>query len=183
MMKSYFGSAVLVAGAVAGYVTALQALGHAGTSQAVENNKWMTSRVDEKDSHAIYALGHFRNEGFLPPPRTTLYFTRLQDDEGSSLRGDCAYEISGPALQARWWSVIAAPASSPAMAKAFTAGNAVLPADDSLRITLSRKAYPGNWLQPPAGNTLRVSLVLNEPYVAAKSFKLVLPQLKRLACE
>ncbi len=182
-MKSYFGTAMLVAGAVAGYVTALQALGHAGTGPAPGNANWTQGIVNPKDAYAVYALGHFRNDGLLPPPHATLYFTRLADDEGNGLRGNCSYEVSGPAPQARWWFVSAGAPAAPATAVAFTAGNAVLAGDDTLKLSISRRPSPGNWLAAPDVGAMQVTLVMNELYIQSKNYKLVLPALKRLACE
>jgi hypothetical protein len=177
------GTAIMVAGCVVGYVTALQALGHAGTGPAPGNENWTQGIVNAKDTYAVYALGHFREDGLLPPPRSTMYFSRVKDDEGNSLRGNCAYEVSGPAPQARWWSISAEAAGQAANGTAFTAGNAVLANDDSFKLALSRKPMAGNWLAPPDVGAMQVLLVLNEPYAPAKNTKLALPNVKRLGCE
>ena len=181
--KSHIGPAIILAGAVFGYITALQALGHAGTGPAPGNRDWTQGIVNDKDAYTVYALAHFRNDGFLPPPRSSFYFTRFKDDAGDNLRGNCTYELSGNEPQARWWSVSAGAVGAPTSANAFTAGDAVLQSDGTFVLALSHKPVPGNWLVTPDVGTMQVSIVLNEPNTQAKGFKLALPRLKRLGCE
>ena len=182
-MKSYLGSALMIAGAVAGYVTALQALGHAGTGPAPGHDRWTQGIVNPKDAYTIYALGHFHIEGFLPPPHATLYFTRAADDDGNALRSSCIYQLSGPAPQARWWFFSAGPLGDSASASSFSAGQAVLNADDGLSLAIGRKPQPGNWIAPPDSGKMQITLVMHEPYAQMKSYKLVLPGVKRLGCD
>jgi len=65
-MRISFGPAVLVAGAVAGYVAGVQSLGRAG-QYTVDKTSWKREITDPKDPWLVYALGHFRSQGLLPP--------------------------------------------------------------------------------------------------------------------
>jgi hypothetical protein len=179
-MKLSLGSAILLVGAVIGYLTGINALGRAG--QASVDGKWVQGLVNAKDAYALYAIGHFRQEGSLPPSHAVLYFTRLVDDEGNGLRSGCVYKLSGPQPPARWWSISAsAPGGGPHAT--FAARDAVLTADDQFSLAISRRAAPGNWLAIDDVGNLQIALVMNEPYPLAKSAKLVLPNVKRMGCE
>ncbi len=180
IMKFPLGPASLLVGAVVGYLTGVNALGRAG--QTSVDGKWMQGVVNAKDASALYAIGHFRQEGRLPPSHTALYFTRTVDDDGGALRSGCTYELNGPQPAARWWSITIEPPGG-GVKTTFTARDAVLSGDDQFTLALSRRASPGNWLAVPDIGTLQVALVLNEPYPLTKASTLVLPGIKRLGCE
>ena len=179
-MKIPLGSALLLVGAVTGYLTGVNSVGRAGQISAGQWTQWA---VNAKGSFALYSIAHFRQQGTLPPSQATRYFTRLLDDEGKSLRGACTYVLSGVQPAARWWSVSAGPAGSGGVDAAFTAGDAVLTSDDQLSMTISRRAAPGNWLAIKDYGAMRVTLVLVEPYPPTKDTTTQLPTLERLGCE
>ena len=182
-MKFYFGSAIVLAGAVAGYVTGQQALSRAGITSVEGDSHWVQAQVNNKDPYAIYAVGHFRAEGQLPPSRASLYFSRDTDDEGNSLRSSCSYEFNGTAPLARWWAFTVLPQVGSNGASTFSARDAVLSSDDGLKLAVSKHAMPGNWLALSEIGNMRVTLVLHEAYTLAKGTKLALPTLKRVTCE
>ncbi len=182
-MRVSVGSAVLVAGVVAGYVTGLQSLGRAGQQPVAGGSKWTQELVNPKDTYALYAVGHFRSNGLLPPSRAAHYYERETDDDGGGLRGSCTYQLSGHEPAARWWSISVAPAGQSSPSASFTARDAVMTSDDELSVAISRRAAPGNWLQVPDSGNLRVMLVLNEPYAVGKTPAPPLPSLKKVSCE
>ncbi|MDE2383055.1 MAG: DUF1214 domain-containing protein [Alphaproteobacteria bacterium] len=179
-MKISLGSAFLLGGAVVGYLTGVNALSRSG--QVAADGKWMQGRVDPKNPNALYALGHFRQDGLLPPANGALFYTRLVDDDGNSLRSSCSYQLSGPQPAARWWSVSAGDVAG-GKAASFSARDAVLTSDDQLNLALTRRAAPGNWLALPDVGTLRVALVIDEPYPTPKGGAVPLPSIKKLGCE
>ena len=181
-MRSSIGSAVLLAGAVAGYITGQQSLGRAG-QVPVPDSKWVQDILNPKDSYALYAAGHFRSAGLLPPGRATLLYTREVDEDGSSLRSSCSYQLTGHEPAARWWSVNVAPAGASSITASFTARDSVLNSDDEFSLAISKHASPGNWLQPSELGAMRIILILNEPYSSAITPSAALPALKRLGCE
>ena len=181
-MRSSIGSAVLLIGAVAGYITGQQALGRAG-QLAVPNSKWVQNILNPKDTYKIYAAGHFRSAGELPPSRATLLYTREVDDDGISLRSSCSYQLSGHEPSARWWSVNVAPAGGFSVAASLTARDFVLNSDNEFSLAISKHASTGNWLQPSEFGAMRVILILNEPYVTGKTLGAALPTLKKVNCE
>lgn len=181
-MRISFGPAVLVAGAVAGYVAGVQALSHAG-QYTVDTGPWKREITDPKDPWLVYALGHFRSLGLLPPGRETAYYVRDADDDGQVLRSGCTYLLSGQEPAARWWSVNALSQSAPGERISLTAGDAVLTGQKELKVTISKRMQPGNLLQVPDFGTMRVTLVMNAPYPPDKNSKFALPSLKKGACE
>ena len=181
-MRTSIGAAVLIAGAAAGYVTGQQALGRAG-QVAVSGTPWVQELVNPKDTYALYAVGHFRSSGLLPPNRASLLYTREVDEEGNSLRGSCTYQLSGHEPAARWWSISVAPAGQSSATNSLTARDAVLTNDGDFSLAISKHAAPGNWLQTGELSAMRVMLVLNEPYPAGKTAAPALPALKRIVCE
>ena len=180
-MKIPLGSATLLVGAVIGYLTGVNSLGQAG--QAVAGGHWTSWVINAKSNFALYSIGHFRQQGALPPSQATKFYTRLVDDDGASLRGACSYELSGMEPAARWWSISAGAPNSSTFDATFTARDAVLTGDGQLNLAISRRASPGNWLALKDRGALLLTLVLNEPYPAGKESKFELPALKRLGCE
>ncbi len=181
-MRSSVGSAVLLVGVVAGYITGQQALGRAG-QVPVPNSKWVQDILNPKDTYALYAAGHFRSAGQLPPNRATLLYTREVDEEGTGLRSSCSYQLSGHEPDARWWSVNVAPAGGSSVAASFTARDVIMNSDSEFSLAISKHASTGNWLQPSEFGAMRVILILNEPYVTGKTHGAALPTLKRVGCE
>ena len=180
-MKIPLGSAALLVGAVIGYLTGVNSLGQAG--QIVAGGHWMSWAINAKSSFALYSIGHFRQQGALPPAQATKFYTRLVDDDGANLRGACSYQLSGAEPAARWWSISAGPPDSGGFDTTVTARDAVLTGDGQLNLAISRRASPGNWLALKDYGALRLTLVLNEPYPPSKDSKFELPALKRLGCE
>jgi len=182
-MRFSIGAAFLVAGVAGGYITAMQALSRAGTAAAPDGSKWVQELVSPKDPYSIYAVGHFKTEGLLPPPRTAQLYSRLLDEDGKALRGDCSYRISGAALPVRWWAVHVAALNAPLQATSFSAADAILTGDDRLDLVLSRRASPGNWMLIPEGPNLKITLTLYEAYDKNKKGNLTLPALAKMSCE
>ncbi len=176
------GSTLLVLGVVVGYVSAQQSLGRAGLAPVADEPQWQQAVASPKDPYVIYAIGHFISDGFLPPPTSAQVYVRKTDDDGNSLRSDCAYSLVGAVPQARWWAVkIGTVAPN---VKMLSARDAILSSTDQLQIGIAKHQTPGNWLAMPQTSPIELSLVLNEPYALAKNAKrLPLPALKKIECE
>jgi hypothetical protein len=95
-----------VAGAVAGLASALAVGGGALGDASLSNNGWSTNLTIGSTAANPWIRARVARVGLLALTREeTVYFDRATDQEGSPLREDCAYRISGPPLPARWWSV------------------------------------------------------------------------------
>jgi hypothetical protein len=183
-MRFSGGTAFLVLGVAAGYISAMQAISRAGVSAAADGSKWQMEWVNPKDPYNLYALAHFKSDGLLPPDRGSQFYTRVTDDDGKALRGDCSYRLSGPDLPVRWWSLAVAPVGAPTSAVSTNSGETLITGDARLDITLSRRAVPGNWLSLPDSNSLKATLVLHETTEKnKKGGTLVLPSVAKVACE
>jgi len=181
-MRFSTGTAFLISGALAGYVSAQQSLGRAGLVPVANELRWQQARVNPKDPYTVYAIGHFSADGFLPPPATSLFYLRNTDEDGNTLRAECAYTFAGAAPQSRWWSVRIG--NSLDAVTTLTAGDAILSGDDQLKIGIARRPTPGNWLAMPQVSNLQVTLVMNEPYPLAKNAKTTpLPTVQKVECE
>jgi hypothetical protein len=182
-MRLSFGAAFLVAGIAAGYITGLQALVRAGTVAVPDNSKWQQELVNPKDPYAIYAVGHFKAQGALPPPHDSQLFSRDIDEDGKSLRGECTYLLSGTAPAARWWAASVAPAGAMADAVSTNAADVIITGDERLNITLSHRTAAGNWLAMPDAANVKVTLALHEPYDQNIKGSASLPVLTKVNCE
>ncbi len=182
-MRFSIGAAFLVAGVAGGYISAMQALSRAGTAASPDGSKWVQELVNPKDPYSIYAVGHFKTEGLLPPPRTAQLYSRLVDDEGKALRSDCSYRITSAALPVRWWAINVATLGAPTQAVSFSAADVILSGDDRLDLVLSRRANPGNWMVLPEGPNLKITLTLYEAYDKNKKGNVTLPLLAKMVCE
>ena len=183
-MKQYLGSALVIAGAVAGYVTGMKALDRAGLQPVPGNARWMRAEVLSKDSYAIYARGHFRSLGLLPPESNAHVYLRDIDDEGNGLRASCSYLLRGPEPAARWWAISVMERGNAGFVNALTARDVIVSGSGQIEIPLTQKASPGNWLSPPAGSDgLTAKLVMIGNYPDAKDTTPALPDIKRMACE
>jgi len=182
-MRSSIGAAFLVAGIAGGYISAMQALSRAGTLPAADGSKWVQEMVNPKDAYSIYALGHFKSEGTLSPPRGAQLYSRLTDDDGKALRGDCSYRLTGPAIAARWWALNAVAIGAPNQVASSSAADTLITGDDRLDIGLSRHAMPGNWLIVPDATNLKVTLSIFEASDKAKNGTVNLPTLSKVSCE
>ena len=84
----------LAIGVFVGWISARTMIENLPLKAVAGNDNWREyNAVDEL--LLPYAVGHFGSRGELPPPGVARYFQRTVDDEGSSLRGECIYEVKG----------------------------------------------------------------------------------------
>ncbi len=120
-----------------------------------------------------------------------IYFTALQDTAGHRLRARCAYEISGIAPAARWWSITAYGAdqfliANPSERYSYNMGNLDIAADGRFSLVAGGPARPGTWL--PAGDgdgAFNLMLRVYQPgaAIAADPARMPMPAIRPLgAC-
>ena len=121
----------------------------------------------------------------------TIYFTRYRDSEGRAFRADCAYEISGTDLPARWWSVTLYGADDflpPNDDGAFSIDATRTLRDASgrwrARISTNRDGAQ-NWISSRAADSFDLSLRLYNPTPGALADETMIPfpTVTRLSCE
>ena len=168
----------IVAGVAAGWISAVSLIENYGFEAAAGQPQWKERRSAADHPAAPYAFGYFINQGQVPPPLTARHFVRGTDDEGSNLRPECLYEVSGTMPSARRWSM--AGSGGEGSAATLGAGEAIYEPDGSLRVFLSAQPVPGNRLAIPAVSAPILSLTIHDPQDAGKP--LALPGVKRVRC-
>lgn len=98
--------AAALAGVALGLASAWAALeiGRAGFVESY--GSWLHSRAAGSVGADPYTRAIIARDGLLAlSAREALYFTLYEDEQGRPLDESCVYELSGPPLAARWWSV------------------------------------------------------------------------------
>ena len=134
----------------------------------------------------------------------TVYYVATADSEGRPLRSRCRYRLSGPAPDARWWSVTAyaedrflfdAPGrrysvngrNAPMDAQGrFSFETGPTPPQEGEALASSSPAGPTPWLPTPGDRGLSFTLRLYNPApeLVANPASLAAPRIERLgACE
>lgn len=138
-----------------------------------------------------YTRAHHLSFGLVPSNRfDTVEYEARMDDAGRALDADCIYVVSGPAPQARWWSLSALALDDRAEMVSephvgLVSGQLIYEADRSFRVTVSRELQAGNWLRPPEGGPLVMNLRLYTPAAAVlqRPLSAELPSVERQVCQ
>ncbi len=168
----------LIAGVAAGWISAVSLIENYGFEPAVGQPMWKERRNASDHPAAPYAFGFFINQGQVPPPLTSRHFVRSVDDNGSALRSDCIYDVSGTLPPARRWSM--AISTSEGTLSTLGAGETVFEADGSVRVALASQPVPGNRLVLPPSSVPILSLTIHDP--TESDAPLTLPGVKRVRC-
>lgn len=107
MLRQIFAwGAAAALGVVLGAVSAWAALGVGASSASTHFGQWSHSRLAGSRAAGPYTRALIAREGLLAlSAREALYFTLTRDADGRSLSEACVYDLAGPDLDARWWSV------------------------------------------------------------------------------
>ena len=161
MGRATYLIAAIFAGLLLGILSAVNALGSYGLLPVAAHPGWAEWQLASSDTKLVYTLGHFLSGGQLPPPKLAHSFVRTTDDGGNSLRSDCVYLVEGKITPARWWTMSVSQAGGLSAHSVLTAGEAIVDQDDSLKVTISTRPMPGNWLEPD-GSNISLVYVVNE---------------------
>lgn len=128
--------------------------------------------------HGLFALN--RHEA--------IYYTARDDSDGRRLDGTCRYEITGHALDARWWSITAYGSDDyliPNPANRYSISSPALAVSPQGEFTaqVSRTGSGNNWL-PVGDRTFSLTLRLYNPGLTfiADAAHAALPDIERIAC-
>jgi hypothetical protein len=179
MGRTTISTAALLVGVILGIVTALHGLGTYGLKPVANAPRWFQWQVSGNDQTMIYALGHFLGDGQLPPPKSAASYLRSVDDEGNGLRADCTYVIEGKVTPSRWWSMSVAEAGEAAPQSELTAGEAVVSQQGDIRVAVSARPMPGNWIVPASSSGFTLHYVV---YEAVPNAEMMLPAIKKTGC-
>jgi hypothetical protein len=176
MGRISFSAVALLAGVLLGVLTAMNALGSVGLKPVSPTSKWSEWQLNGASTTLVYSLGHFLGDGQLPPPKSARYFVRSTDEDGNSLRVDCVYVVEGKITPARWWTMTAGTA---ALRSELSAGEAILSQDNTLKVTISARPAPGNWIVPADNGSLSLHFIVNEPVLGQD---ISLPTITKSGC-
>jgi hypothetical protein len=163
MGRATYLIAAIVVGLLLGIVSAVNALGSFGLLPVAAEPSWAEWQLASSDAKLTYTLGHFLSNGQLPPPKLAQSFVRTTDDNGERLRSDCVYLAEGKITPARWWTMSVNQTGRLSTHSVLTAGEAVVGADDVLKVTISSQPMPGNWLEPDSSNISLVYIINEAP--------------------
>ena len=178
MRKYTVIAALLTAGVSLGWLSARFMMQNAAGAGSTTDGGWAEITLTNDNLRSTYESGYYLWQGKVPPPHHVRLFRRAKDDEGNTLRGDCAIQIEGTIPEARWW-VVNTDGASPS--GSVSAGTAIREANGDVAITVSQSPVPGNWIKPGAASSYTLQLVLQNAS-APTGQKLVLPAVKRLWC-
>jgi hypothetical protein len=177
MRKLTFATAIVIAGAVFGLLTAIHQMSVAGFYAVAASPGWLAWQPEAQSFWQVYAAQRFMAEGSLPPPKTVRLYLRSADDDGNRLRADCDYSFSGPAIKSRWWTIASLSNTGAPVVDVLAAGAALVRQDNVIEVNLSRLPQGGNWLKVPDSGNYIVKIVVND---ATDSVQL--PGIKKLGC-
>jgi len=142
-----------------------------------------------------YTKAHLARSGRLPLTSTAArYFVARADSEGYALNASCEYTITGPSINARWWSIAVYDdqgfvIDNPSQRFSFNSNELLRHADGTYRVNLSKNARPENWLPSGADDrNLEVMLRIYSPRVtdATGTGQVLpdrLPKIERKSCD
>lgn len=168
----------IVAGVAAGWISAVSLIENYGFEAAAGQPQWRERRNATDHPAAPYAFGYFINQGQVPPPLTSRHFVRSTDDDGSQLRSDCTYQVSGKMPPARRWSM--AILLGEGTVSTLGAGETVFEPDGSVKVELSGQPVPGNRMVLPKSGAPLLTLTIHDP--AEGEAPLSLPGVAKVRC-
>jgi hypothetical protein len=163
MGRATYLIAAIFGGLLIGILSAVSALGSFGLQPVTDKSAWAEWQLASGDTKLTYTLGHFLSGGQLPPPKLAHSFVRTTDDSGARLRSDCVYLVEGKITPARWWTMSVNNAGSLSTHSVLTAGEAIVGEEDDLKVTISSRPMPGNWLEPDSSSVSLIYIINEAP--------------------
>ncbi|ESR22776.1 DUF1214 domain-containing protein [Lutibaculum baratangense] len=151
---------------------------------------WPTAGQDHADP---YLQARLARSGELVMSRAEgASLTAHTDESGEPLLATCTYEIAGRIPGAQWWTLTVyreedlSLMRTPAERTSFRSDLVLRNRDDSILVTMSPRARPGNWLpvDPDAGEVRLVLRLYDTPIATGgKLTDVELPTVERRSCE
>lgn len=140
-----------------------------------------------------YTLAYMARSGRLPMTATNaLYFTASEDENGSTLYGNCDYLVDGKPLDTDWWSLAAyrrdgRPVLNSSHSAFVNSTSVLRQATGGYQVTLAAKARPGNWIETGGHEPVVLMLRLYGIHASkdtqrSTSIEQNLPVIRRLDC-
>ena len=180
----------LIAGIALGLAATWATVIRTSNGGGIGDGPWRTSLFVGSSEGDPYLRAYVAVHGLLALNRTeTIYYTAARDSDGRALDGHCSYRVEGLDPPARWWSITAYGADDfliPNTADRYSASiNSVTRRKDgTFAVTLSQQQPEGDWIPVAAGHfDLTIRLYNPQAEVAADPARVVLPTIKKIACE
>jgi hypothetical protein len=176
---------LLLCGILAGWGSAIYAIGALGSTSAAANSSWRMWDVGSGSSSNLYAVAHFLLAGQVPPAQTHFnIYTNDRDDEGNLLRSECVYAVSTDNLRTRWWSLSLEPSdiADKTSAPVITADDVVRAGDGNMIIAISRHPIPGNWVRPAHDGNMDIQLLVSNDNGSQAAASIKLPTVQKVGC-
>lgn len=184
MSRSATNIAILLAGLVGGWASALYSIQSFGSAPADDKGLWSTWDAGDGSGINPYATAHFLLEGHIPPAVGLFrsYFAS-RDGEGNALDASCTYAIAAERSGLRWWSFSTGRSSAQdeRAATSITSDEA-LAGPKGVEIFVSPKPVPGNWLQPPSSGGLQFAYMIASDSKLGDDDGLALPSIRKVKC-
>lgn len=184
-------SGAIIIGLLTGLGVAWAVTGQGLRGGDIRNGIWTTSLgYGVKDTDPVTRAAVAR-DGLLALPATeTIYWSARADDQGRPLDGKCRYSLTGPKLDARWWSITIYDTSGFLMqskARIWSVNGANIPLDshDRWRVQISPdRPKAGGWLPTDRGQNFHLTLRMYNPgkLFMASPATVELPQVNREGC-
>jgi hypothetical protein len=184
MSKSATNIAILLAGLVGGWASALYSIQSLGSTPADDKGIWSEWETGDSGSNNPYAVAHFLLEGHVPPAIGLFrsYFAD-KDDEGNALDARCSYRVTTTGAGLRWWSFATGRDGGVANQGANTiTSDLVLAGPDGVEIAVSPQPASGNWLQPPASGTMQFAYMVAAESKLGRENQVALPGIRKVGC-
>lgn len=160
-----------------------------GRASFVEHyGAWAHSRAAGSQAAGPYTRAIIARDGLLAlSAREALYFTLYKDEAGRPLDESCVYELSGPPLETRWWSVTLYAADNFLVRNNDNAGSVDasrigLDSSWSVRVAPVRGNAP-HWLSSrAAGRGFSLTLRVYNPQQDFSRSAEALPRLTTISC-
>ncbi len=181
MSRSATNIAILIAGLIGGWGTALYSIQSFGSATVGVKGNWSTWDAGEGNASNPYAVAHYLLEGQIPPA-TGLFraYFASRDDEGNALDASCVYSVNAPANELRWWSF--ASGRDGGEATAITSDAVLANAQGDVSLTVSPSPQSGNWVQPPSSGRLEFAFMIAHDGKLAADDASILPTIQKVGC-
>ncbi len=163
MRKLLYAGLAVVGGMALGLASAINQLNQAGESPVVGSENWIELDPAAANSVLPYSLGRFLGSGQVPPSFSIRQFTRLRDEDGNALRGDCAYVLEGRIPAGRWWTLAATDGDGRVVSSnsVVVSGQVFRNAEGVVRVSFAPWPVSGNWVKVDSG-TYQLVLALHD---------------------
>lgn len=185
MSRSATNIAILIAGLVGGWGSALYSIQSLGSSPADDKGTWQTWKSDGGGESSPYAIAHYLLDGQIPPAvgLFRVYFAS-RDDAGDSLDKRCRYKVTASTKDLRWWSFSTSrnSGSEDGAQATITSEQALLQKDGKVEITVAPLPAGGNWVGPPGSGRMEFAFLVADDGKLGDGEQVLLPSVSKGGC-